>query len=71
MRFYVWYLLMLARLANWRARRASESALVTFEKLSAADPNNEKLKEQLHMLRRMIINNKVQKNAIDDDLKGL
>lgn len=42
-----------------------------FEKLIKDDPNNAELKEKHHKLRRMLINNKVNKNAIDDRLEQL
>jgi hypothetical protein len=66
-----WFWLMYAKWTNWRARRAEERALSLFEKLIKADPNNAELQEKYHNLRRMLINNKVQKNAIDADLERL
>jgi hypothetical protein len=66
-----WFLLMYAKWTNWRARRAEERVLFLFEKLIKADPNNAELQEKYHNLRRKLINNKVQKNAIDAELERL
>jgi hypothetical protein len=54
----------------WQSVR-DEQTLVLFEKLIKDDPNNAELQEKYHKLRRMVINNKVQKNSIDDRLERL
>lgn len=61
-----WFLLIYAKWMNWRARRATQKALAMFEKLLRDDPDNVALQEKYHQLRRMLINNKVQKNEIND-----
>ena len=66
-----WFWLIVAKWTNWRARRAAERAMRLLEKLIKEHPDNTELQAKYHSLRRLMINNRVQKNSIDDSLEKL
>ena len=71
MRIDAWFVLLCARFDNWCATRVARKGTAFFETALARDPEDAEAKELAWKFRRLLINCKVQRNAIDAALRGV